>query len=431
MDLEEFFRILNAGENEQVEFKQRIKAHDAYKEIVALANSMGGLLIIGVDDDRTVVGTDVDSAMEEITSSIGAIIPYPVIRTERLDVEGRSVLIVKVERSHQLLSVGGVAYIRLASGIRPLSIQEILDLSTELGVFQWDNAPYISVSEMVQRYVDHFFSTIAGSKGIDIPENKRMAYLKRLGAIKDDKLTNAGVLFFTDVPQHMSQAGIRIVQVVDDEPVSSKIFEGPLWMIIDEVYGDLIKQTGSSEVVVHAKRERVNIYPPRMMREALINAVAHRNYAIDADIRVFIHPRSLTIRNPGGLLPGVDIEDPEHVPRNPSLCNLLFEMGFIERYGYGIRMMKKMAEDDPLLSLELLTSPNRFDLTMSRHLESLLDDTDKKVLVMLSEPSSSSVIASQVGLSKPALLVHLKRLESLGLIKKTGAGPSTRYSTQH
>ncbi len=168
-------------------------------------------------------------------------------------------------------------------------------------------------------------------------------------------------------------------------------------------------------------------YPIRAIREAIINAIAHRNYMLQADIRVFLHANRLVLRNPGGLLPGVDLDDPEHIPRNPALCNLLFDTGFIERYGHGINMIRAEVKKKPWLKLDFDSRPHRFELTFLRNFDILLDHVDMEILKILTEPKKSGEISEVIGLSKPSVLFHIKKMMRFGFIKKVGEGPQTKY----
>ena len=121
------------------------------------------------------------------------------------------------------------------------------------------------------------------------------------------------------------------------------------------------------------------------------------------------------------------MSDPDHVPRNPSLCNLLFDAGFIERYGHGIDMMRRVVEGRQDLELEFDVKPHRFDVVIKRNIDAVLDEMDKQILECVVGPTRSGQILERVKLSRPALLARLKRLGELGLVRKTGRGPATRY----
>ena len=426
MDLDTFLALIRNGESERIEFKKS-PTKTLHHEIAALANAEGGHLIVGVDDTGAITGTDVKQALETITSTLQAVIPPPHIATHRLQVNERDILVVEVEKGDGLCSVGGVVYIRTGTSVRPLSIQEILMLSSELGTVAWDGAPAVPAEDADPRYLDWFFRTVRESRGREIGPGDRERYLRSAGALREGMLTNAGVLFFTDAGAHLPHARIRLIGMKDGEPAWSREYEGPVWQVIEAVYADLLQEIRKVEVVVGVRRVRVEEYPPRAIREAVINAVAHRNYTIGADVRIFLHPDRIEIRNPGGLMPGVALRDPEHVPRNPSLSNLLYDTGFIERYGFGIKMIQREVERHSLCSVAFSDASNRFSVTFSRKSDALIDTTDREILEAIHEPLKSSEIADAVGLSKPTIVRRLKNLEGLRLVVREGTGAHVRY----
>lgn len=426
MDLDHLLTLIRDGESENVEFK-REPSRTLHREIAAFANAEGGYIIIGVDDDGTVIGTDVKAALEMVTSALSAIIPPPQIAIRKPSINGRNLLVIEVQKGASLCSAGGVVYIRVGTGIRPLSIQEILMLSAELGIITWDGAPAIALTEANSLYIDWFFETIKQSRGKAIADEDRDRYLRSAGATKDGMLTNAGILFFTDAGSYIPHARIRLIRMAGGEPVWSREFEGPAWQVIESAYSSLLAEIQRVEVVVGTRRIRIEEYPPRAIREAIINAIAHRNYVVSADVRIFLHPDAIEIRNPGGLMPGVDIADPEHIPRNPSLSNLLYDTGFIERYGYGIRLIRREVEEHPFCSVSFSTAPNRFNVTFRRDMGPLIDETDRMILDGIREPRKSSEIAGEIGVSRTTAVRRLKILEGLGLVRREGAGAHVRY----
>ncbi len=426
MKLNDLLNIIKSGESEKTEFK-RSAGKDIHEEIVALANANGGHILIGVDDNGSIVGTDAKKVIERITSSIQSIIPPPKISTAKLNFDNKDVIVIEVFKSATLCSIGGVAYIRIGAGKRPLSIQEVLILSSELGIVEWDSAPIVPNIQVKKEYIEWFYKKMKESRGKSIPKSNQNRYLRSIGAIKDGKLTNAGLLFLTNSTETIQQSKLRLVFIDGDEPTGNIEFEGPIWKIIEDAYSTILRETGKTELVLSARRRKIQKYPPRVIREAIINAFAHRNYTIRDDIKILIYPDMIRIKNPGGLMPGVDLSDPEHVPRNPSLCNLLYDSGFIERYGYGIKMMRKEVKKHPGIKLEFKVKPHMFEITLKKDLDIILDETDKKILEILTSPMRSSEISSYINMTKPTTLNHLKKLEQLGLVQRIGEGPQTRY----
>jgi len=426
MHLAELLSLIAEGESERVEFKADT-TRDIGREIVALANAEGGHILIGVGDDGGIVGTNAKGAMERIASTLQSVIPSVKMTSRIVDIDDKQVVVLTITKSEVLCSIGGVAHIRIGAGIRPLSIQEVLMLSSEMGTIEWDGAQLLSKGEAKSEYLDWFFERVEETRRKTIVEYDRDRFLRSIGAVKDDKLTNAGVLFFREADEILPQSQLRLVFIERGEPVGSREYTGPVWKIIDDSYADIIREVGQREVVVSTKRRKVGGYPHRVLREALINAVAHRNYAIHADVRLLLASEELTIKNPGGLLPGVNIDDPEHIPRNPRLCNLLYNAGYIERYGYGIRMMREEVEKHAELEIAFKTSPNTFTVALSMNREMIMDRSDEKMLQTLASPAKSSEIARALNISKPTTVKRLKRLVQLGFVKKRGEGPQTRY----
>lgn len=140
MDLEELIYLIQSGESEVLEFKEKA-GKNIHHEITAFANSQGGKIIIGVSDTGKIVGTDTKGAIEKITSSIQSIIPPPMIKTQKISVDTKDLLVITVDKSLSLCSIGGIVYIRTGTGVRPLSLQEIVMLSSEMGTINWDQIP--------------------------------------------------------------------------------------------------------------------------------------------------------------------------------------------------------------------------------------------------------------------------------------------------
>ncbi len=427
MDLEELIYLIQSGESEVLEFKETA-GKNIHHEIAAFANSEGGQIIVGVADHGKIIGTDVKEAIEKVTSSIQSIIPPPAIKTQKISIDEKDLLIISVEKSPSLCSLGGVVYIRAGTGVRPLSLQEIVMLFSEMGTINWDEIPMLTVEDAQPEYIDWFFEKVKETRGKTISEENKSRYLRSDGAIKNNRLTNAGILFFTEATENIAYAKIRMIGMGEDGPLWSEEYEGPVWKTIEEAYSGLIHDIKSVDVVAGTRRIKVEQYPPRAIREALINAVAHRNYTISADVKILIYPDRFEIKNPGGLMPGVNIKDPEHIPRNPSLSNLLYDTGYIERYGFGIKMIEEEVKKHPLCSVEFKASPAAFTVIFRKDASLSIDETENQILNLLNMPLKSSELAFRLEISKTKVLRRIKKLENLGLVEKKGSGSHTYYT---
>ncbi len=127
-------------------------------------------------------------------------------------------------------------------------------------------------------------------------------------------------------------------------------------------------------------------------------------------------------------MPGVNIKDPEHIPRNPSLSNLLYDSGYIERYGVGIKMIEEEVEKHPMCSVEFKASPASFAVIFRKDISSAIDDTDSRILKLINVPMKSGDLASRLKISKNTVLRRIEKLERLGLAEKKGSGSHTYYT---
>jgi len=107
----------------------------------------------------------------------------------------------------------------------------------------------------------------------------------------------------------------------------------------------------------------------------------------------------------------------------------LYDTGFIEKYGYGIAMIREECRKHPLVSVEFRTAANKFEVIFKKDVQSVLDEIDRSILKILSTPKRSGEIAKELGISKPSVLSRLKKLEGLRLIRKEGKSPHIRYRT--
>ena len=113
------------------------------------------------------------------------------------------------------------------------------------------------------------------------------------------------------------------------------------------------------------RREDKFEYPIKALREAIVNALIHRNYFETGDVRVFIFDNRIEITNPGTFPKGVTPKRPEHKPVNDILCQLIFDIGQIEKYGSGIKMMKSLSKEwgnkEPYYELSPISSKIIFE----------------------------------------------------------------------
>ena len=237
---------------------------------------------------------------------------------------------------------------RISSGkIRELAKQERVKLRWDEQVCEGANMEDID-EEKVERFLDRRERLRNVKRPMDMkPED----VLVNIGAVNKElkKPTNAGILFFGKEPQRFFiNSPLRVARFKGSDvvhPVIDRLdCQGTLWEMVN-LAEEFIRRNIrllSFRVSTSFQREDRFEYPVDALREAIINALIHRNYLEPADVRAFIFDDRVEVINPGSFPEGVSPDEPIHKPVNPVLCQLMYDAGFIEKYGSGIKMMRRL-----------------------------------------------------------------------------------------
>jgi ATP-dependent DNA helicase RecG len=326
--------------------------------MVAFANADGGNIFIGVKPDgtlRDLSGEDVDTSVTRAQS-----LCRPPVRTEwqRVETHLGYALCLHVPRSPDLHSLAdGRVLIRAGAENRPLAGAEIRQLAATKGSgdFEAELVPAARRADLDESIVAEYLA-------------KREEKLRRRLTQSADELlrdagltdehgdpTAAGILLLGKNPQaYLPQGGLTFVRFPGTQPTASgeqagygrrEEIIGALPRLIEEAWDVIHQEMRVGAVVTGLKREETTEYPPFAVREALINAVAHRDYRLAGRrIEVRMFDDRLEIISPGGLAGYITIDNivEEHFSRNPRLVHGLFQWGYIEELGLGV---DKMIED--------------------------------------------------------------------------------------
>ncbi len=415
MDINWVIALIKEGESERIEFKER--PSQMAEEICALANAEGGYILIGVTDKGEIIGTNVKKAKHQISAALNNVIPKPVVKFHTMNIGGREILVVEVGKADSLCMVGGRAYIRIGTSKRPLSLEEILRKGSELALVPIDATPSpFTVEDLWEEALD-FYKERLKRRGVVIEDVVR--HLRKIGMVVGERLTLAAALLFTKEPQtKLPQAYLRIV-----EGKRWIRLKGPLWKLVEDAMGWLEGRLPVAWEVVGIKREEVPTIPGEALREAIVNALVHRNYVDFSETFIEVEGEKLRIRNPGGFPPGTDPQNPFPKPRNPYIYERMFEMGYVEKRGRGVELMRRLCAS---VNCNLyITSERGWTEVVFRPGE--MDERLVRILKLLDRPKSSKEIAEALGVSKVTVLKLLKRLENMGLVEALGRSRSRRY----
>jgi len=349
--------LIKTGESNTVEFKEKFD-EQTIESVVAFANTTGGIIFIGVSDKNNIKGIKVGKETlnqwaNQISQSTD---PRIIPELEKIKVDGKTVIAVKIkENPIKPISKKGRCLKRVDSSNRAMSAQEVAQMHLHSTGMSWDKYPakHAKLSdidiEKVKRYIHKAKET--GRKKIGDDEEP-IQVLEKMSLITEGQPTWAAILLFSRLTnKFISQAAIHCGRfkeqniVIDDRMIVGTVFEQ-----IDEAM-DFIRKNINVEFVMTGKpqREQKWDYPLEALREALINAICHRDYTIFSDIEVRIYDDKLIIRSPGFLPYGITLEElykpHSSTLRNKGLAEVLYDTELIERWGSGIEKIQQHCLD--------------------------------------------------------------------------------------
>lgn len=352
--------LLRRGVGQQLEVMSEPSADALAETLVAFANADGGTVLLGVDADGQILGNlQSEDAEGLLRAALGRC--RPVMRTEWQQFEDRDGIAVglQVPRSAELHSLAdGRVFVRTHAGNQPLDGTRISQLAATKasGDFETELVPGASRSDLDEDVIRDFMDRRTARLGRDLGQVEA-EILAASGALDaHGQPTLAGLLLFGREPEFfVPQSGLVYVRFVGAEPRGPgglpgysrrEESNGALARVIERTWSLLLQETRGEAVVRGLQREDRMLYPPFAVREALVNAVCHRDYRLTGrrvEIRQF--DDRLEISSPGGLPGYITLDNivDEHFSRNPRLVNGLFEWGYIEQLGLGIdRMIEEM-----------------------------------------------------------------------------------------
>lgn len=415
---------IKKGESQTLEFKQKL-SKELPKIVTAFANSLGGEVLIGVDDTGEIIGLDKKiNCKEEIAQSLQALIPLPSYQINEINIDNKLIIILKVNPAKSIISYRNIAYIRNQAINHQLSINEVIEKAGESLLLAFDRQiSKINIKETNEQKFQQYLSERHSKRGVS--QNNNLNNLEVLGFAKGEYLTNAGILLFTDHPQQfLPNANLRIVLFSGNDRenyTERKEVSGDLLSQVQQVESFLLEKFSTiSGPRVGFKKLSYSSYPVVAVREALLNAIIHRNYFDEGDIRVFLYKNKLEIINPGSFPPGVSLEKPNHRPRNPLLAQYFYDIGYVEKYGSGLSKIQSEVKKHPFVDVEFELVPYATTVKFKQDLSLItLDEVDNKIIEFLTlNPKSSGELAKLVNLSRQAVLARIKDLISLGIVVK-------------
>lgn len=372
MTRDQFAAIIESGEGYRVEFKEGF-SDKIDREMVAFANSGGGKIYIGISDNGKLKGVTITnklkSQVDDIARNCDPSIPITMRELKR-----EQVLVVSVKSGHDKpYRCKSGFYVRSGSSSQKMTRNEIRDFMATVGkiVFDSDICNEFSYrkhfdAEKLQAFLSKAkISRNIGGWGFNFGEDwgggnasrDRIEILKNLGVVKVSgakvNFNNAGVLFFAknlgEIYLHTEVSCALFKGRDKSYTIDRKTFNADILSNVDGAMAFLHRHLNLSYKFSPGKvqREEVLEIPEGALREAVVNAIVHRDYLDKrTNVKVEIYDDRVAINSFGGLPAGLNKRTFRHksIPRNPLLADLMLRVGYVEKMGTGIRKIHLLTE---------------------------------------------------------------------------------------
>lgn len=388
---------------------------------VCFANAQGGEIIIGIEDKESVppenqkieqkIINEVVKKLRGLTDGVGIVNPE-IIHHEN----GGEYFILNILPSTRTIATtsSGKIFIRVSDNCFPVGNEELTDLAAEKTAFQWEIvvAQKILLHDADQSKIEALINDLKTSDKVSdfikSKETKEILEFYQLVS-SDGYLTNLGILWLGKPQQRAALSYPVTVQYIVYNNREEKIRKSEWHFhlhnpkeLLQEIEKEAVELTYSTELPDGLFRKRIRQYSGEVVRELLINAIAHKKYTISGDIFIEVYPDRMTITNPGSLPLGITKNNILHERhrRNPHLIQLLSHLKLMEGEGSGYDLVfEKLARDaKPLPEIEndfTKVAVTIYSGSVNPEIVSILDYIDKHFQLTQKEYITLGVIATE------------------------------------
>lgn len=428
-------------ESETVELKQ-IVVEDVKKEIVAFANSEGGVLYVGVADDGTVMGLEnPDETTQQLTNMVRDSIKPDVtmfVRYQTLEADGKQIVAVHVQRGTDR------PYYLARKGLRPEGVYvrqgtssvPATDTAIRRMIKETDGDSFETMRSLEQELTFEAANKEFTGRKLEFGP----AQLKTLGILNTDGIyTNLGLL--------LSDQCTHTVKAATFEGTDQNVFKdrrefsGSLLEQMGEVYDYIDLRNQTHATFDKLRRIDTRDYPEVAVREALLNSLVHRDYSFSASTIISVYADRIEFVSIGGLMTGVSLEDVMmglSVCRNAKLANVFYRLQLIEAYGTGMRKIMG-AYQDTGKTPRIETTDNAFKIVLPNlnagavpapHSKATGKDKNEEQVIRLMEAQGAVTrkdVETLLNVSQTTTGRLLKQMLQEGLLQQEGKGKNTKY----
>ena len=430
-------------ESQTVEYKQKWR-DDCLKAISAFANSDGGNLIIGLDDKGNPSRLkNVKRQLEDIPNTIRnklGIIPS-------VEMYKKDIIKVTVAPCSVPISYNGKYYLRSGSTVQELQGKELGDFLIRKTGITWDDAlvDMMDPERLDKSTVEDFKRFASDRIPSIVRENNLTTILKKLRLSENSKLKRAAIILFgesEEVYRFYSHACVKIGKFLSDTDIkTTDVVKGNLFQQLERTLEILRSKYLRSEIKYEGIHRRdILEYPYEALREAIINALIHRDYQSFSQIQIRVYPDKLIIMNAGSLPPEVPLESlkTEHLskPGNKLLAETFYYAGFIEAWGRGTLKIVETCVEQELPEPDFKAENNVMTVTFFKdkwHEENLkkLDLNERQIKAIKYVKENGKITNREYreinSLSDEGARIDLNILVEKNILVPTGKGRNVHY----
>lgn len=416
-------------ESKNVELKARY-TKSLLKTVSAFSNFHDGYIYVGIDDQGEVVGLQkIHEEKMVIENSINSTItPKPFFDMNIIEFDGKTILEIKVYKGDNgPYYYQNTAYMRNDTSTVPVDGSNLTRLTLISKNLTYDQLK-VSQSDLSFNYLKEKMSSVLHVTDIN------QAVLTTLGLFIDKTYTNAALLLSDNGSQSQSYVDIARFKLDTNTFLDRKRFENQsLLKHFDQSMTYFQTQYPSYQSVEGIQRTTKEQVPLVAFREALSNAIIHRDYLLNSGVQISMFENRIEIVSPGGLPEGMDEEQfyrgLTSLTRNPIIANVFFRLNLIEQFGTGIKRIidsYKLYKIQPSFDIQkflirIILPVTNFDYSKLEKKEAILS------YLQAYPKSSRQNIENAIKIEKSTLIRRLNELDEQGLVSKSGNGPSTIY----
>lgn len=433
-------------EHQNIEWKESWH-NDYFKWICGFANAQGGTLFIGIDDKGNTKHLDnAKKLLEDLPNQVRDLLGLMVdvnLHTQN----GADYLEIVVEPYPFPISLRGKYYYRSGSTLQELKGAALAKFLLQRQGKKWDGVPVpnITADDLKNDTFDFFRKKATKSKRLETEDiegtNQELLESLQLYLEEEKMLKRAAILLFHPKPEkYVTGTFIKIGFFETDDDLKFQ----------DEVKGNLLEQAEKALDLLKTKytqaiisyqdgsREETFTFPEEAVREALYNAIAHKDYSSGIPIQISVYPNKIIFWNEGQLPENWTIEKltQKHPskPHNPDIANTFFRAGYIESWGRGTIKMINACKAHKIAPPIFSNIPPDFQVELIKYTDNGLKELGlkeelRKIILHIQENGSisNSEVQTVCNVSKATATRYLGELEAEWIDKIGSTGVGTVY----